>query len=176
MATTTNNGWATPDDTDPFKNGALAIRTLGSAIDTSTGKGLIAWQSYTPTFTGFTVGNATLNFVYCQIGKTVHVRGICTLGTTSVMTGPLDVSLPVNSTGYGTTGMSPNGTVTFWSGSVPLAHGTITSVGSASSFRLLALNTAGTYATLADVSSTVPFAWLSPSGKFFACSFTYQAA
>lgn len=35
MATTTNYGWTTPDDTDLVKNGALAIRTLGSAIDTS---------------------------------------------------------------------------------------------------------------------------------------------
>lgn len=35
MATTTNFGWATPDDTDLVKNGASAIRTLGSSIDTS---------------------------------------------------------------------------------------------------------------------------------------------
>lgn len=35
MATTTNYGWTTPDDTDLVKNGADAIRTLGSAIDTS---------------------------------------------------------------------------------------------------------------------------------------------
>lgn len=35
MATTTNFGWSTPDDTDLVKDGALAIRTLGSAIDTS---------------------------------------------------------------------------------------------------------------------------------------------
>jgi hypothetical protein len=35
MATTTNFGWATPDDTDFVKDGAAAIRTLGSSIDTS---------------------------------------------------------------------------------------------------------------------------------------------
>ena len=35
MATTTNYGWTTPDNTDLVKDGALAIRTLGSAIDTS---------------------------------------------------------------------------------------------------------------------------------------------
>jgi hypothetical protein len=33
MATTTNYGWATPDNTDLVKDGALAIRTLGSAVD-----------------------------------------------------------------------------------------------------------------------------------------------
>ena len=35
MATTTYFGWETPDDTDLVKDGAAAIRTLGSAIDTS---------------------------------------------------------------------------------------------------------------------------------------------
>ena len=35
MANTTNFGWETPDDTDLVKDGAAAIRTLGSAIDAS---------------------------------------------------------------------------------------------------------------------------------------------
>lgn len=37
MATTTNFGWDTPDDTDYVKDGAAAMRTLGSSIDTSMG-------------------------------------------------------------------------------------------------------------------------------------------
>jgi hypothetical protein len=36
MATTTNYGWDTPDDTDLVKDGAAAIRTLGSSVDTTT--------------------------------------------------------------------------------------------------------------------------------------------
>jgi hypothetical protein len=35
MATTTNYGWDTPDDTDLVKDGAAAIRTLGSSADTT---------------------------------------------------------------------------------------------------------------------------------------------
>jgi hypothetical protein len=35
MATTTNYGWTTPDDTALVKDGAAAIRSLGTAIDTS---------------------------------------------------------------------------------------------------------------------------------------------
>jgi hypothetical protein len=35
MATTTNYGWTTPDDTALVKDGASAIRTLGSSIDTT---------------------------------------------------------------------------------------------------------------------------------------------
>ena len=36
MATTTNYGWVTPDDTSLVKDGAAAIRTLGSSVDTTT--------------------------------------------------------------------------------------------------------------------------------------------
>ena len=36
MANTTNYNWETPDDTDLVKDGALAIRTLGNSIDTTT--------------------------------------------------------------------------------------------------------------------------------------------
>jgi len=54
MATTTNYGWATPDDTDLVKDGAAAIRTLGSSADTTlknlnpeTTTGDIAYRSAT---------------------------------------------------------------------------------------------------------------------------------
>ena len=35
MASTTNYGWSTPDNTGYVKDGALAIRTLGTAVDAS---------------------------------------------------------------------------------------------------------------------------------------------
>lgn len=35
MATTTNYGWATPDDTALVKNGASAMRTLGTSADST---------------------------------------------------------------------------------------------------------------------------------------------
>jgi hypothetical protein len=40
MATTTNYGWTTPNDSDPFKDGALAIRTLGNGVDSTLGTAL----------------------------------------------------------------------------------------------------------------------------------------
>ena len=36
MATTTNYGWTTPDDSALVKDGAAAIRTLGTSVDTTT--------------------------------------------------------------------------------------------------------------------------------------------
>jgi hypothetical protein len=54
MATTTNYGWTTPDDTALVKDGASAIRSLGTSIDTTTKNlnpqtttGAIAYRSAT---------------------------------------------------------------------------------------------------------------------------------
>ena len=66
MATTTNYGWDTPDDTDLVKDGAAAIRTLGSSIDTTTKNlnpqtttGDIAYRSATAnTNTRLAIGSA----------------------------------------------------------------------------------------------------------------------
>ena len=38
MATSPIYGWSEPDDSSFVKNGALAIRTLGNAIDTTVNK------------------------------------------------------------------------------------------------------------------------------------------
>jgi len=66
MATTTNYGWETPDDTDLVKDGASAIRTLGSSIDTTTKNlnpqtttGAIAYRSATANVnTSLAIGTA----------------------------------------------------------------------------------------------------------------------
>jgi len=54
MANTTNYNWETPDDTDLVKDGAAAIRTLGSSVDTTlknlnpqTTTGALAYRSAT---------------------------------------------------------------------------------------------------------------------------------
>jgi hypothetical protein len=50
MATTTNYGWTTPDDTSLVKDGASAIRTLGSSIDSSLSKAIVqVVQTYSTT-------------------------------------------------------------------------------------------------------------------------------
>lgn len=59
MATTTNYGWETPDDTDLVKDGALAQRTTASAIDTSLynitgGKNVGLVPLYVGSFSGVT--------------------------------------------------------------------------------------------------------------------------
>lgn len=66
MPTTTNYGWTTPADTDLVKDGAAAIRTLGSSVDTTTKNlnpqtttGAIAYRSATSNVnTSLAIGTA----------------------------------------------------------------------------------------------------------------------
>jgi hypothetical protein len=98
MATTTNNGWTTPNDTDLVRNGASAIRSLGTAIDSSLGKATYTNTTPTSTGTGWVLGtgnSASAN--WCQLGKTVFFDGIIQFGTSAAAgSGTLSIDLPVN--------------------------------------------------------------------------------
>lgn len=174
MATTTNNGWETPDDTDLVKDGALAMRTLGNAIDTSTGKGLLAWQSYAPTLAnGWANGNGTWSAFYCQIGKTVHVRAAFTFGsTTTKSANQMRISLPVNAHANAITATSSgfNYSVCAGSGLTP----TYATIGGADFVSMNVPNAAGTYISRANLTSTIPATWA--TGDYIAMAITYEAA
>jgi hypothetical protein len=113
MANTTNYNWETPDDTDLVKDGAAAIRTLGSSIDTTTKNlnpetttGDIAYRSATAnTNTRLGIGSS---------GQVLTVAaGVPSWATPSTFTSPLttkgdiytrtssaDARLPVGTNGY----------------------------------------------------------------------------
>jgi hypothetical protein len=161
MATTTNNGWETPDDTDLVKDGALAIRDLGQEIDTSAGKTWLAWTAFTPTWTGLTVGNGVYNQShYVLIGKTAHFGIDFTLGSTSAVTGDVTLILPANlsrksanSTGVFYANFLDTGT----SANVGVAYAATS--GDVTRITVRTINVAGTYSTNTALSSTVPFTW-----------------
>lgn len=96
MATTTNFGWATPDDTAYVKDGASAMRTLGSAVDASMGdlKGGTTGQilsKTTSTDMDFTwidndvQTNSTLNAPF----EKLNVSATAATGTINLETGSL---------------------------------------------------------------------------------------
>ena len=96
MATTTNNGWLTPDDTAFVYQGAQAIRTLGQAIDTSVGTGLLAWTTWAPTLSGgWLNGNGVWSAYYALLGKTVFVQMQFTIGSTTTKGTTMTCSLPL---------------------------------------------------------------------------------
>jgi hypothetical protein len=168
MATTTNNGWTTPDDTDLVKDGALAIRDLGQEIDTSVGEGLLAWQSWAPTLgAGWANGNGVWDAFYCQIGKTVIVYGSFVVGSTTTKGSNIQITLPVAGlrTGIMFTGRATISGVNFLVSGRSVTGSVIS---------LEAINAAATYTTLAQVTSTVPATWVTGSG--FTFNLTYEAA
>lgn len=135
------------------------------ALGIATNIPLNAWTGYTPTLTSVTAGNGTYAFTYIQIGKTVHVRGRFTLGSTSAVTGSISISLPVNATGVfvGSATMRAGGA------DYPAFVGN-----SSTAVTLGAVGAAGTYANRVTTSATVPGTWT--TGDFFSISLTYEAA
>jgi hypothetical protein len=81
MATTTNYSWATPDDTDLVKDGAAAIRTLGSSIDTTVFEGVT--QAILNVQTG-----TTYTLVLADAGKTIDIANAS----------PVTITVPPDST------------------------------------------------------------------------------
>jgi hypothetical protein len=168
--TTPNNAWPVPVSTDLVKDGALAIETLGDAIDTSVGTGLLAWTAYTPTFNGVTIGNGTTSFWYNKIGKTVFVKGKFTLGSTSAITGVVSASLPVTAR-TNIAAFQALGTCSLFNASV-LYFGQ--SFYNNNTIGLQASSASGTFVTGTPLAFNVPFTWAATHSFSIEC--TYEAA
>jgi hypothetical protein len=124
MPTTTNYGWTTPADTDLVKDGASAIRTLGTAIDTTTKNlnpettlGDIAYRSSTAnTNTRLALGTAgqvlTVNSgATAPEWSTISAGGMTLISTTTLSGATTDLtSIPqtYNSLFLIVTGMTAN--------------------------------------------------------------------
>ena len=133
--------------------------------------GIGTWNSYTPTFTNFTLGNGTITVAkFTQIGKTVHLQLRVTLGSTSSVGTQPSISLPVT----GTTNYqdSASGVCTLTAGGVN-AIGYVYNI-SSTSCRMFALGAAGSYVNISGVTATVPGTWT--TGNIFGLSITYEAA
>ena len=130
------------------------------------------WISYTPTFTGLTVGNGTLNGAYSRIGDNVFVRVDLTFGTTtSITTTGVTVSNPI--TGFESYHFLGAATLWAFGGSGALHIGEIWATNAANS-AILTGNSSGTYTTVENISATIPFTWA--TGNIMRFQFQYRAA
>lgn len=158
--TTTNNGWDIPQSSDYVKNGATAIATLGQDIDTGVGTGLLAWQTWAPTFSGgWLNGNGVWTAKYALLGKIVIATGYFVVGTTTTKGTAMNVSLPVtaltttNINGFAWCGLTSSSSFS------PL----IVRPSTSSIVNLFASNAAGTYVVAGDVTATAPIVWATNS-------------
>jgi hypothetical protein len=134
MATTTNYGWDTPDDTDLVKDGALAMRDLGQDVDTSlyaitNGKNVGLVPLTNTTFT--TVSSIQINNVFTSeydhyfLNFTITA---CTGNDTTVLMKLVDGTTPTTGNDY------------YWgqSGIISSTAGAVTNNGNAQSSLLAA--------------------------------------
>ena len=145
MATTTNWGWATPDDTAYVKDGASAMRTLGSAIDASMGdlKGgttgqIVSKASATDGDFAWIDNDVQINSTLNAPLEKLNISATAATGTVNVETGSL------GSVWYYTTSATGNFTLNFRTSST-VALNTTLAVGESITVTFLNTNGATAY-------------------------------
>jgi hypothetical protein len=167
-ALNTNNSVVTANITD-------ASVTAPKMNNSGTWNSSWAWQSWVPTWTNLTIGNAVVTAKYTQVGKTAMGFIKVVLGSTSSVTGAATFSAPATAASqYGTGAYNVIGSG--YSEDAGVAASNIAGAFNASTtvISLMTLNAAGTYANLLPISGTVPFSW--GTSDFFNFAFMYEVA
>jgi hypothetical protein len=144
MATTTNYGWTTPDNTAYVKDGASAIRTLGSSVDTSMFTALAGKKALQHISTGTISGTSiTMDNCFTSTYRNYHVAMSVTAGNSG------DITLQyINSAGATLGGTDYYTQRLSGSGSSAAAAATLATSGHVIGVR----GTGSTFATTFDVS------------------------
>jgi hypothetical protein len=121
------------------------------------------WTSYTPTWTNLTVGNGTLTAKYCQIGKVVFVRINLVFGSTTSISGNVNVTMPIAPV----SSFQGMANVLYEDSGVGSRQGAGPIYAFNSTAYLGVMNTSGTYATNTDINATIPFTWTTNDGIYF---------
>lgn len=152
-------------DSNNIAEGGVVPNSLVDGTGTSW-----SWSSWTPTLTGITQGNGTVEARYIQIGKTVHFYFLFTFGSTSGMGSTL-FSLPVTAASYISAAKSMIGTATFHDTSTGFQYVGFSRLDTTTTARGVTFSSsAGT----TNISSTVPFTWA--TGDTLVIQGTYEAA
>jgi hypothetical protein len=133
---------------------------------------LYPWQTWTPSYSNFTIGNATVQARYQQIGKTVNVFCNVVFGSTTSFTAYPLISLPVSCFAAGSlTGfvqLYDASAGTFFTGNIWLEN-------TGTQFQPVVTNASSTYAYIEYLTvNTRPFTWTTSDQMIF--TFSYEAA
>ena len=132
------------------------LQTLAeSTQDALDGRAPTTLTTYTPTFTGLTLGNGTVSAKYCKVGGIIVDEIVITFGSTTVVTGNVVIN-----------GMQPSinnaptfcGTANLHDVGSEYYVGVVREVNS-TSVEILADNASSTYLRRSVLSSTVPHTW-----------------
>jgi hypothetical protein len=125
------------------------------------------WVNYSPTFVAITPGNGTTVARYSRIGNTIIGYVKFTLGSTSSVTGQVQIPLPF---------APSNGAVNYAVQIGDVGTAAFNAFGEVvgSNFYVYVSNTTTTYGNNAATSSTVPMTWT--TNDFISFNFAYEVA
>ncbi len=126
--------------------------------------------SFTPTYSGITVGNGTNSGRYLRIGTFVHVLTDFTFGSSSSASGNLELILPFTAQSSIRTYI---GSAYILDAGINSYTGLVAKV-STTNARLEVQTAGGTYTNNNAATNTVPFTW--GSGDLFYTSYIYEVA
>ena len=159
MATTKNYGWTTPNDTDLVKDGAAAIRTLGSSVDTTT-------KALNPSTTlgDIEYRSATANTnTRLPIGTTGQILSVVAGVPSWVANDVGDITAVSAGTGISGGGTSGDITITNSMATAIDAKGDLIVGTGADTFSKLTAGT-NTYILTADSAEATGLKWAAPAG------------
>jgi len=119
------------------------------------------YTSFTPTWTNLTVGNGTVISGFARVNDFVHYYGVFAIGTTTSITGPVIVNLPLTSANPFSIYNMPLGLSSYHDISAGIIYeGTMIPASSTTAnFRVGRANATDLFG--ANVNSTVPMTWVS---------------
>ena len=154
--------------------GTSTTQLATTAFVTTADQLLGTYTAYTPTLTNITIGNGTITASYCRVNNFVHAIGKILFGSTTVVTAAnINATLPVNADTSPTN--VPWGWVSFVdqsAGSIVQGTGSLSASTGLLWFQVLV--TSGSYATMSNISSTVPFTWANTD--YISFNIYYKAA
>lgn len=155
----------------PIADGSVSNQKLKTGAGEPGG----AWDTWTPTWSNVTIGNAVVTARYKQVGKTVTCRLSVALGSTTTTSGDIIFSLPVPSIAYpGVSGLHPIGTSRYFDVSASVVYiGDVENISTTTSSSRFFSN-AGSYSGQILNTGSLPIVW--GNGDQWAMSFTYEAA
>jgi hypothetical protein len=116
------------------------------------------WQSFSPSF-GITIGDGTVSCQYTTIGNVVIAEYHLVFGASSVVSGTVNVDLPVSAAANGSTNIPMSVSGIAYDASASTMYSLFGYQATSTSVSIRAMNGSGTYVYNALITSTVPFTW-----------------
>lgn len=134
----------------------LGTFTSGSVLSAAELNAIGAFTSFTPSWSGLTVGNGTVTARYAVVNELVFMQVDVAFGSTTAITGSVELDLPVEASSFrldgsgGQVTLEDNNGTDYFGPTFRLNGTTIT---------LRVWDAGATYLSADNLSSTVPFTW-----------------